>query len=865
MNMSKGILWGIFASLSFQAVVALAADGTVDVPAAESTTKVASASATNVMNTRRPVRGFYIRLCGPVQEVLAKYLTCSFQAADGTLLRTQEGIARSGLSVPPYIGTDKEVLAGWQINGKTYTRTEFLALPLVSNATAKAVMTQKKFTVKFLDSDGAKVLKSMQVNYGAAAVPPTPTKSGYTFVKWDRDYTNVTDDLVVKAVWRSAEKPSSYQDVTTYSYAGFFGIGKFSPLVANDASKAADNASNLSAMISKIGNGGVLYFPKGTYYIGSCLTISTAGVTLWGAPGATIVRTGVSNTNSTPYADNATSGNYNWASFMIISANNVTIRGLTFRYSVPTCFTAEILTVKSDGSQTARLTDGRDADFNGNLRFQRINNFTAEGYPLSLDLVYGSGTTAGTHYKQASQINTGADGRKTFTLWLDKNKVKVGDRVTLCCSTAYSQGFILYGAQSTISDLVFEDVTVANCFSMTMVVKNVKNLTLRRFRVEDDTPGSLFATGMDGIHVAGLSGKLTMEDCELRGLADDMLNVHATAGVVGSVSGTTVTLSKDVESGSFAKGDTVKFYTAKLADLGTATLTAGGTSSITVDALPNGVTAGCLIGNETKMPEVALSGCRFGVTRARGILLQTDAKIVVKNCEFHNTRLAGMLLSPSATGQWTEMGPIRDALITNCTFNACGVGEASTDGKNNGSIVIRCNHDADNSSSFDKAANRNIRIIGNSFRDGVSAGVFAANTTGLLVRDNTFTRCGGRVTTFDEYLVRAECCANVGVTNNTANASAYIGTVSAPSTTGAGSTGNLLWYEVRFLDADGTVLGKTVASLNGKLAKPDWSVNLTTEDGVFSAWVKPGETSAYDFNALVKGPFDLQATYTHTR
>ncbi len=56
------------------------------------------------------------------------------------------------------------------------------------------------FTVTFLDSDGATMLKSEDVEYGNSAIAPAdPIKTGYTFTGWDIDFTNVTEDLIVIA------------------------------------------------------------------------------------------------------------------------------------------------------------------------------------------------------------------------------------------------------------------------------------------------------------------------------------------------------------------------------------------------------------------------------------------------------------------------------------------------------------------------------------------------------------------------------------------------------------------------------------------------------------------------------------------
>lgn len=58
------------------------------------------------------------------------------------------------------------------------------------------------FIVTFKDVEGI-VLKEAEVSKGSAAVAPSdPSKVGYTFIGWDKDFSNVTADLEVKAIFK---------------------------------------------------------------------------------------------------------------------------------------------------------------------------------------------------------------------------------------------------------------------------------------------------------------------------------------------------------------------------------------------------------------------------------------------------------------------------------------------------------------------------------------------------------------------------------------------------------------------------------------------------------------------------------------
>ena len=57
------------------------------------------------------------------------------------------------------------------------------------------------YTVKFVDSLNKKEIKSEKVLVGMDAVAPVvPTHTGYDFIGWDKNYTNVKSNLTVNAL-----------------------------------------------------------------------------------------------------------------------------------------------------------------------------------------------------------------------------------------------------------------------------------------------------------------------------------------------------------------------------------------------------------------------------------------------------------------------------------------------------------------------------------------------------------------------------------------------------------------------------------------------------------------------------------------
>jgi len=68
-------------------------------------------------------------------------------------------------------------------------------------------VAERLYKVIFTDSDGKTVIAEQELKKGQdATAPEAPAKEGYEFTGWDRSFTNVTRDIVVKAVYTKLYK-----------------------------------------------------------------------------------------------------------------------------------------------------------------------------------------------------------------------------------------------------------------------------------------------------------------------------------------------------------------------------------------------------------------------------------------------------------------------------------------------------------------------------------------------------------------------------------------------------------------------------------------------------------------------------------
>ena len=121
------------------------------------------------------------------------YFTVTFKDWNGVVLKTEQVEQGKSATAPAAPTREGYTFKGWD---KDFSNVQ-------SNLTVIAQYTKDivYFTVTFKDWNGT-VLKTEQVEQGkSATAPAAPTREGYTFKGWDKDFSNVQSNLTVTAVY----------------------------------------------------------------------------------------------------------------------------------------------------------------------------------------------------------------------------------------------------------------------------------------------------------------------------------------------------------------------------------------------------------------------------------------------------------------------------------------------------------------------------------------------------------------------------------------------------------------------------------------------------------------------------------------
>ncbi len=131
-----------------------------------------------------------------------KTYTVTFVDYDGTTLKT-ETVEHGAQATAPAAPTREHYV---------FDRWDAAFNDVTANVTIRATYKPAEYTVKFLSWDG-QVLKTQTVKYSEdATAPEAPAREGYDFSRWSHDYTNVSANLEVTAVYTQKEYTVRFVD-----------------------------------------------------------------------------------------------------------------------------------------------------------------------------------------------------------------------------------------------------------------------------------------------------------------------------------------------------------------------------------------------------------------------------------------------------------------------------------------------------------------------------------------------------------------------------------------------------------------------------------------------------------------------------
>lgn len=285
------------------------------------------------------------------------------------------------------------------------------------------------------------------------------------------------------------------------------------------------------------------------------------------------------------------------------------------------------------------------------------------------------------------------------------------------------------------------NVNIHHAGGMGIIAENSADLILDNFNITP-SKGRMVSTTADATHFVGCRGIVELKNSTFNNQLDDATNVHGTyQEVVELIDSNTI----GVRMGHFQQQGFVigqpndnigfvrlsnSFFPYNQNTIKSIQKINSRYMLITFNSdVPADLKVGDLIENLDGYPDLLVENCTISRNRARGLLLSSPKKTIIRNNFFHTEMEA--ILIPVESGHWYESGNGANIIIEGNTFQDC-----QHSGFNRG--VIRFVTDDDN----ENIAFNNITISNNIFNQFDNLILELSNTDGLEFTGNTITNSG---------------------------------------------------------------------------------------------------------------------------
>ena len=417
--------------------------------------------------------------------------------------------------------------------------------------------------------------------------------------------------------------------------------------------------------------------------------------------------------------------------FAFEACENLTIQNLIFDTDKPVNSAGRVTFVEEGGgSFTVKVSDGCVLD--GGQTIFAMNSMDKDGSP---DYILAS------YEKSPYEVLENGEVRVFGSENLRKSisKLPVGERICF----RYGLGNFNYLRNSAITfenckNVSLLDITVhSSAGYMIVAFPRCENFRIERYRVECPKGSNrLMASNIDGIHLLGVGGSVTMKDCFFDGLGDDALNIHSTAGFITEADGNSVRVINKrfdipMDKNWCHKGDIIAVYDTTFVKKGSIRVEKFEDSTVYYSVCEGKAEVGDVVANTFYNAEILVENCEVRNSRARALLFQTE-NITVRNCKFFGMALPAVLMAPDII-VWHEMSPVKNVLIENCTFRKCGFV-----GNNEANAVISVKASHGGSQQTPQQIHTNITVRKNVFKDVRNKAIYMSSVNGFNIENNDF-------------------------------------------------------------------------------------------------------------------------------
>ena len=363
--------------------------------------------------------------------------------------------------------------------------------------------------------------------------------------------------------------------------------------------------------------------------------------------------------------------------FAIVGSKNITVKNISLDYDKTKAFCLQVLAVDEDSFDFCRI-DGSECYVEGTKLY--LSDGDGKDEPFRYFCLLNDGTSK----EMISESRDSFDrnmyfedlGNSAFRVHKrDKNlELRVGMRLVARADLRHACNIAIDKSE----DVQIENLTMYKSYGMGVLAEKSKNITIDRMTVKA-SEDALFSLNCDATHFVNCTGLVKVCNSSFSEQQDDALNIHGEFNPVSLVEDDYI-LVKYVHPQAkgldiYESGDEIAVLVPKtliprsLRRVARAERVNMNYTKLYIEGGTDGIEVGDVVENLTKNCDLLFENNIVRNNRARGMLIATKGKAVIRNNYFNTPGVA--ILFESDGKFWFESGGTNNVVISENTFEKC--------------------------------------------------------------------------------------------------------------------------------------------------------------------------------------------------